>query len=55
MNILNLVNGLKTAIAVIGLIGLAVYQLSQAQFEVAFGTLMLALGMAGIRHAVAKK
>lgn len=49
-----MLNGFKTIIAVAGLIGLAAYQLSQGEIETAFTTLMGALGLAGIRHAIAR-
>ncbi len=54
MAILNLLSGYKTYLAAVGLLGLAVYQASQSQFEPAFQSLLAALAAVGLRHAVAK-
>ncbi len=46
--------GYKTYIACFGLIGLAIYQVSQGQFDTAFQTILAALAAYGLRSAVAK-
>ena len=47
-------DGKKTYLAVAGLLGLAVYQLSIGQPEPAVQSFLAALAAAGLRHAVAK-
>lgn len=47
-------DGWKTYLAAIGLVGLAVYQLSQGQVEAAVQSLLGALAAFGIRRSVAK-
>lgn len=47
-------NGYKTYVAAAGLFGLAVYQLSQGQLDVAMQTLLGALAAVGLRHAITK-
>jgi hypothetical protein len=54
MVILNLLSGYKTYLAATGLVGLAVYQISQGQFEAGVQSVLGALATAGLRHAVAK-
>ncbi len=54
VNLLNLVNGYKTYIAAIGLVGLAVYQFSLGQLEGGFQSILGALTAVGLRHAIAK-
>jgi hypothetical protein len=54
MAILNLINGYKTYIAAIGLVGLAVYQFSLGQFENGYQSILAAMTAAGLRHAIAK-
>jgi hypothetical protein len=54
MAILNLLSGYKTYLAAAGLVGLAVYQLSQGQFEPAIQSVLGAVTAVGLRHAVAK-
>jgi hypothetical protein len=44
----------KTAIAAYGFIGMAVYQASQKQYDLALQSLLAAFGLIGVRHAVAK-
>jgi hypothetical protein len=46
-------NGKKTYTAAIGLVGLAVYQLTQGQYDQAIHQIFLALGMFGLRWAIA--
>jgi hypothetical protein len=55
MAVLTLLSGYKTYIAAAGLAGLAVYQLSQGQFEPALQSVLGALTAVGLRHAVAKQ
>jgi len=45
--------GLKTYIAVAGLVGLAIYQFSQQQYDQAFQSLLAAAAAAGLRNAIA--
>lgn len=47
-------DGWKTYLAAAGLVGLALYQLSQGQVEAALQSLLAALAAAGLRHAVTK-
>jgi hypothetical protein len=54
MAVVNLIDGYKTYIAAIGLVGLAVYQFSQNQFDAGVQSLLAALAAAGLRHAVGK-
>ena len=54
MKILELLSGHKTYIAAAGLLGLAVYQLSQGDLTAAYQSVMAALGAAGLRHSIAK-
>lgn len=51
---MNTLSGYKTILAVAGLVGLAVYQASQGQYEQAIQSMLAALAAAGIRHAIAK-
>jgi hypothetical protein len=53
-NILNALNGYKTYLAAVGLLGLAIYQASTAQYEQAIQTFLAALTAAGLRSAIAK-
>ena len=53
-NVTNLLSGYKTYIAAAGLFGLAVYQLSQGQYDSATQSVLAALAAAGIRNAIAK-
>ena len=55
MKILNVLNGYKTYLAAIGLVGLAIYQASTAKYEQAVQSFLAALAAAGLRHAVAKQ
>jgi hypothetical protein len=55
MKILNVLNGYKTYLAAIGLVGLAVYQASTSQYEQAVQSFLAALATVGLRHAVAKQ
>jgi hypothetical protein len=52
--ILNLLNGYKTYIAALGLVGLAVYQVSQGEYDQAVQSFLGALAAAGLRSAIAK-
>lgn len=47
-------SGYKTYIAAAGLLGLAVYQLSQGQYEAAGQTFLAAWAAAGLRSALSK-
>jgi len=47
-------SGLKTIAAAIGLLGLAVYQLTQGQYEQGVQSLLAALAAFGLRHAISK-
>lgn len=49
-----LLDGHKTVIAAIGLIGLALYQFSQGQVEPGMQSLLAGLTALGLRHAVEK-
>ncbi|MDX2035965.1 MAG: hypothetical protein SFX72_04890 [Isosphaeraceae bacterium] len=55
MALLQFVNGYKTYIAAVGLLGLAVYELSMGDVTKAAETFLAALAAAGLRHAVEKK
>ncbi len=54
LNILNAVNGYKTYMAAAGLVGLALYQASTAEYQQAVQSLLAALTAAGLRSAIAK-
>jgi hypothetical protein len=54
MGILNLLNGYKTYIAAVGLIGLAIYQVSTGQYNMAFQSILAGLAAAGLRSDMAK-
>jgi hypothetical protein len=54
MAILALLSGYKTYLAAVGLVGLAVYQISQGQIETALQSFLAAVTATGLRHAVAK-
>ena len=54
MKFLNSLNGYKTDLAVVGLVGLSVDQGSTGQFDQASPTFLSALAAAGLRHAVEK-
>ncbi len=54
MNPLDILSGYKTYLAAAGLIGLAIYQASQGQFEPAVQSVLAALATLGMRHATAK-
>lgn len=47
-----LINGYKTYIAAAGLLGLALYQLSQGQMEQAMQSLLAGLAAFGLRNAL---
>ncbi len=55
MNPLAALDGWKTYLAAAGLVGLALYQVSTADYLTAWQTFMAALAVLGIRHAVAKE
>jgi len=55
MNPFTVLDGWKTYIAAAGLFGLALYQFSQGQFEVAIQSLMAAFAAVGVKHAVARQ
>ena len=52
---LGFLDGYKTIIAALGLLGLAVYQSSQGQWDAAFQSLMAALAAFGLRKAIARQ
>ena len=54
MGILKLLNSYKTYIAAVGLIGLAVYQTSTGQYNMAFQSILAGLAVAGLRSDMAK-
>jgi hypothetical protein len=54
MAILALLSGYKTYLAAVGLVGLAVYQVSQGQIETALQSFLAAATATGLRHAMAK-
>lgn len=54
MAIMNLVSGYETYIAALGLVGLAVYQVSLGQYDQAGQSFLAGLAAAGLRNAVAK-
>lgn len=54
MNPFSILDGYKTYIAAAGLLGLAIYQFSTAQYVPAYQSLMAALAAFGLRAAVAK-
>lgn len=45
--------GWKTYLAAAGMLGLAIYQFSQGQYDLAVQSIMAALAAAGLRHAIA--
>ena len=47
-------DGKKTILAAVGLVGLSLWQVSQGQYDTAVGTFLAALGAFGLRHAIAK-
>jgi hypothetical protein len=49
-----MLNGFKTYIAAIGLIGLGLWQLSQGQVEAGFASILSGLAMLGLRQAVGR-
>lgn len=48
-------SGWKTYLAAAGLLGLAVHQFSQGQYEIAIQTFMQGLGLLGLRWAIQTK
>ena len=55
MNPLDFLAGWKTYLAGAGLIGLALYQLSQGQYELAWQSLMAGLALLGLRRAIDRR
>ena len=49
---MEIINGYKTYLAAAGLLGLALYQFSQGQFEAAMQSLFGALAAFGLRQAL---
>jgi hypothetical protein len=47
-------SGWKTYTAAAGLIGLAIYQATQGQYDQAIQSLMAGIAALGLRHAIAK-
>ena len=54
MAIMNSITGYKTYIAALGLVGLAVYQGSQGQFDQAAQSIFGALAAVGLHSAIVK-
>jgi hypothetical protein len=54
MFILTFINGYKTYLAAVGLVGLSAYQLSVGQYNQATQSLLAALATAGLRNAISK-
>ena len=54
MNPLEVLSGWRTYFAAAGLLGLALYQLSQGQYDQAMQNLLAALAAFGLRSAIAK-
>jgi len=52
--LLKLFEGKKTNLAAVGLIGLALYQLSQKQYEAAMQSFFASLAAFGLRSAISK-
>jgi hypothetical protein len=55
MAIFTLLSGYKTYLAAVGLVGLAVYQVSQGQLETGIQSFLAAAAATGLRHAIAKQ
>jgi hypothetical protein len=55
MNMDNFLSGYKTYIAGVGLIGLALYQLSTGDYSAAAQSFLAGLTAVGLRHAIAKQ
>lgn len=54
MNPLDALSGWKTYLAAAGLLGLAIYQVSQGDYEHAMQSFMASLAAVGLRHAIAR-
>lgn len=52
MNLLDFAKGFRTYIAAAGLLGLALYQFSEGQYEVAAQSFLAALAAFGLREAI---
>lgn len=52
MNFLDFAKGFRTYIAAAGLLGLAVYQFSEGQYEVAAQSFLAAMAAFGLREAI---
>lgn len=52
--LLTQLNGYKTYLGAAGMFGLALYQVSQGQYDQALQSFLAALTAAGLRHAVTK-
>lgn len=52
MNFLDFAKGFRTYIAAAGLLGLALYQFSEGQYEVAAQSFLAALAAFGLRKAI---
>lgn len=48
-------NGYKTYLAAVGLLGLALWQFSQGEYPAAIQSFLAALAAFGLRHAIEKK
>lgn len=55
MNFVDILSGAKSYIAAAGMAGLALYQLTQGQFDLGLQSLLAALAVLGVRHAIAKQ
>jgi hypothetical protein len=51
---INSLDGYKTYIAAVGLVGLAIYQATNGQYDQAIQSILAAAAAAGLRNAVAK-
>ena len=51
---MNILDGYKTYIAAAGLVGLAIYQLSTGDVATAVQSVLAAIGLFGVRNAIAK-
>lgn len=54
MNPINWLDGYKTYLSALGLLGLAVYQASEGAYQLALQSFLAALAAFGLRQAVAK-
>lgn len=55
LDLINKLKGYKTFLSAAGLAGLALYELSMGQYELAWQSFLLACVAAGLRDAIASK